>query len=132
MGLELSELGVECAASLAESVQNRLSLRFELINCIFVLFSHVLVDVFLDVAYAEELVEGFESSCDYVEFFAELFGFNLPGWGQHEGVGADFDSLSGALYEFSVSDFYSDACDFVFEVRADSYDFAEGASVRVL
>src|SRR5205807_1066223 len=104
----------------------------EFVDGIFVLFSHVLVDVFLDVSYAEELVEGFESSCDYVEFFAEFFCLNLPSRGEYEGVGADGDPVAGALYEFSVSDFYSYACDFVFEVGVDSYDFAERAPVRVL
>src|SRR5438132_10257559 len=132
MGLELSELGVECAASLAESVEDRLAFGLEFVDGVFVLFSHVLVDVFLDVSDAEEFVEGSESSCDYVEFFAEFFCLNLPCGCEHERVGADGYPVAWALYEFSVSYFYSDACDFVFEVGVDSYDFAERAPVRVL
>src|SRR5437899_12974955 len=103
MGLELSELGVECAASLAESVEDRLAFGLEFVDGVFVLFSHVLVDVFLNVSYAEELVEGFESSCDYVESFAESFCVNLPSRGEYERVGADGDSVPRAVSDCSVS-----------------------------
>src|SRR5438445_506659 len=73
-----------------------------------------------------------KSSCDYVEFLAEFFCLNFPSRGQYEGVSADSYPVAGALYEFAVSDFYSYACDLVFQVSVDSYDFAEGSPVWVL
>src|SRR5205807_5548583 len=80
---------VEDAASLAESVEDRLSFGLEFVDGVFVLFSHVFVDVFLDVSDAEEFVEGSESPCDYVEFFAEFFCLNLPCGCEYQCVGAD-------------------------------------------
>ncbi len=70
--MQLSKLGVQHSGSAGQSVEQRAALLLELVDAVFVLFSEVFVNVLLNVANAEQFVEGFESACHYVELLSEF------------------------------------------------------------